>query len=87
MPRVVRIRCAGCDKAIDNTSTHDCSNGLFHLFLSTRSMKKISISDSACRKCRWKFDNWKKNLNDEMNDLLALGNINDIAININAGFT
>ena len=85
MPRAARVKCAGCDKAIDAGLSRSCCNGLFRLFLSARSLKKVSISDSACRKCRWKFDNWKKMLNGELNDILDVDNTNDIVVNINSG--
>ena len=58
MPRTNRITCAGCDRQIDNGALHGCSNNLLRLFLSARALKKIAITDSVCRKCRSKFDNW-----------------------------
>ena len=85
MPRAARVKCAGCDKTIDAGLSRSCCNGLFHLFLFARSIKKVSISDSAYRKCRWKFDNWKKKLNGELNDILDVDNTNDIVVNINSG--
>lgn len=83
MPRTIRITCVGCDKVIDGGSAHGCSNGVFRFFLSARSLKRVSMSDSACRKCRWKFDNWTKKLNGELSDLLRLGGTDDIMVSTN----
>lgn len=60
MPRNPRLVCAGCEKAIDDSSSLRCSADLFRLFMSIRSLKRVEVGDPACRRCRYKFDNWLK---------------------------
>ena len=60
MPRNPRLVCAGCEKVIDDSSSLRCSADLFRLFMSIRSLKKVEVGDPACRRCRYKFDNWMK---------------------------
>ena len=82
MPRTIRVTCTGCGKEIDASLANRRSNNLFRLFLSARILKKVSFGDLACRKCRWRFDNWVKRTKDEFSDLIvsndlekAMGNI------------
>lgn len=80
MPRIERITCVGCDKRIDGSSLNGFSNKLFRLFLSARSLKRICSSDLACRKCRWKFDNWMKKTKDDFLDLTKLNDFEVVTV-------
>lgn len=80
MPRTNRIKCAGCDKGIDGGYPNACSNNLFRLFLSARSLKKITATDSACRKCRHKFDNSIKKTKDDFQHPIGFINIEKVTL-------
>ena len=76
------MTCIGCGKAIDASLANRCSNNLFRLFLSARILKKVSFADLACRKCRWRFDNWVKRTKDDFSDLTASNNLEKAMANI-----
>ena len=71
MPRTNRIACAVCEKQIDDGAVYGCSNSLFRLFLSARTLKKVAHSDPACQKCRSKFDNWIRKTKGDFDNMLG----------------
>ena len=76
------MTCIRCGKAIDASLANRCSNSLFRLFLSGRILKKVSFADLACRRCRWRFDNWVKRTKDDFSDLIASNNLEMAMVNI-----
>lgn len=70
MPRNPRLVCAGCEKVIDDSGSLRCSADLFRLFMSIRSLKKVEVGDAACRRCRYKFDNWMKKTKGDFDQLI-----------------
>lgn len=70
MPRNPGLVCAGCEKAIDDSSSLRCSADLFCLFMSIRSLKRVEVGDPACRRCRYKFDNWIKKTKGDFSNLI-----------------
>ena len=82
MLRADRITCAGCDKRIDGGSIFEFSSNLFRLFISTRTLKVVTTSDSVCRKCRWKFDNWTKKTKSNFNDFMGNQSVEKVLVNI-----
>ena len=81
MPRTNRITCAGCDRQIDNGALYGCSNNLLRLFLSARALKRIAVTDSVCRKCRSKFDNWKRKTKEDFAEFINENNFEKILVN------
>ena len=86
MPRTDRITCAGCDKQIDGGSLNACSNNLFRLFLSAWSLKRVTFTDSACRKCRYKFDNWMKKTKDDFQDFICSNDAEKVTVSFSMNF-
>lgn len=82
MPRTNRITCVGCVKQMDGNNQHTCSNQLFRLFLSARCLKKVAVSDHACRKCRWKFDSWMKKTKEDFGDLNSSNTVVKVMVTI-----
>ena len=82
MPRADRITCAECDKRIDGGSIYEFSSDLFRLFSSARTLKKITTSDSVCRKCRWNFDNWTKKTKGDFNDFMGNQSVEKVLVNV-----
>lgn len=82
MPRTDRTTCVGCDKRIDGGSLYGFSNNMFRLFISARALKKVTISDAACRKCRWKFGNWMKKTKGDFNDFMETEYVEKVMVNL-----
>ena len=70
MPRNPRLVSAGCEKAIDGSSSLRCSTDLFRLFISIRSLKKVEPGDASCRRCRCKFDNWLRKVKGDFDQVI-----------------
>jgi hypothetical protein len=86
MPRADRITCAGCEKQIDRGSLNACSNNLFRLFLSARSLKRVTFTDFACRKCRYKFDNWMKKTRDDFQNFVRTNDAEKVTVRFSMNF-
>ena len=80
MPITNRIACAGCEKEINDGAVYGCSNSLFRLFLSARTLKKVAHSDPACRKCRSKFDNWIRKTKRVFDDMLGRNPVESLIV-------
>jgi hypothetical protein len=55
MPRHERLKCAACGANIDPGRKQLAGSGLWKLFLSARSLKRIKSDDSGCVDCRMKY--------------------------------
>ena len=86
MPRRDRITCARCDKQIDGGSLNACSNNLFRWFLSARSLKRVTFTNSVCRKCRYKFDNWMKKTKDDFQDFISSNDAEKVTVSFSMNF-
>ena len=84
MPRANRVKCTGCEKLINDGAVYGCTNGLFRLFLSARSLKKVEVSDPACRKCRWKFDNWLKKSKGDFDHIIDRDVFDNVIVRISS---
>jgi len=62
MPRHERLNCVACDANITSHRKQLAGNGLWRLFLSARSLKRINDDDSGCFDCRMKYLNWLKKI-------------------------
>ena len=62
MPREERLKCVVCDGIIISNGKQLAGNGLWKLFLSARSLKRINNDDVGCIDCRMKYLNWLKKI-------------------------
>ena len=62
MPRHERLKCVACDASIISNRKQLAGDGLWRLFLSARSLKRIDNDDSGCIDCRMKYLNWRKKI-------------------------
>ena len=72
MPRLERLKCVVCQGNIDSPRKQLAGNGLWKLFLSARSLKRINSDDAGCIDCRMKYLNWLKKM---MEILITMMNI------------
>ena len=54
------LKCVACDANIQSNQKQLAGGGLWRLFLSARSLKRINDDDSGCFDCRMKYLNWLK---------------------------
>jgi tRNA U54 and U55 pseudouridine synthase Pus10 len=68
MPHAPRLRCAGCNKVVENSRR--ITNNLLRLFLSARTQKKLDPTCYVCEGCRSKFHKWYRKVKDEVDQLI-----------------
>ncbi|CAF3014637.1 unnamed protein product [Rotaria sp. Silwood2] len=69
MPREARLKCVGCDKSIDSDRKQLAGGGLWRLFMSARSLKRVHNDDPGCLDCRMKYLNWLKKVEEDFDHL------------------
>ena len=80
MPREERLKCIACDTSIGSIRKQLAGNGLWKLFLSARSLKRVNNDDGGCVDCRMKYLNWLKKIDGDFNqfDLRPEVQVNEI---------
>ncbi|CAF1543483.1 unnamed protein product [Adineta ricciae] len=63
MPRDERLKCVACDKNMVSNRKQVAGSGLWKLFLSARSLKRVEKDAAGCVDCRMKYLNWLKKVN------------------------
>ncbi len=81
MPREERLKCVACDVNFGSGRKYWADSGLWKLFLSARSLKRINGNDSGCIDCRMKYLNWLKKIE---GDFDQFGGGAEAEVNVNA---
>jgi len=85
MPRQERLKCNGCNAYIDSNRKQLACRGLWRLFLSARSLKRINNDDSGCIECRMKYLNWLKRVEGDFDHFDARSEVSvDEIINVSS---
>ncbi|CAF2529584.1 unnamed protein product [Rotaria sp. Silwood2] len=80
MPREERSKCVTCSANIGSNRKYFAGDGLWKLFLSARSLKRINKDDSGCNDCRMKYLNWLKKIEGDFNHFRSCSEVGDSKI-------
>jgi hypothetical protein len=85
MPRQERLKCVGCNVNFDSYRKRVAGDNLWKLFLSARSLKRISSDDPGCDDCRMKYLNWLKKIEGDFDHFNSHSQVsNNITVNLNS---
>ena len=87
MPRQERLKCISCNTNFGSDRKRVAGDGLWKLFLSARSLKRIDTDDLGCNDCRMKYLNWLKKIGGDFDHIDAHSEVsNNIIENVNFSY-